>query len=480
MKREFLINIILLFLINFLVKPLYIFGVDAHIQNLAGTEAYGKFFFYLNFVFLFQFINDPGIQNWNAQFIPKNRDLAGGHISRLLQVKLILFGAFSLAAAGAAWIAGYSDIKMTVFICLNLALTSVFMILRGAIAGLGFYREDSFFSALDKLIMIVVLGYLSWLSPWSNDFDIMLLVYGQGISFMLACIVAVIFLISKAGITWQPMSAAYFTSVIRQSAPYVLILLFMTAYNKLDGVMLGAMIDDNKYQAGVYAAAYRFYDAANMAGYLFAALLLPMYASNIGLPVVLNELKSAGLKLTAAISTGILCVTFFYGEPLLRAVYNDYTPQLYQTLRLLMAGYLTVAVAYIFGTLLVSQGKVGNLNRLFAAGLVLNIILNLMLIPGHQATGAALATLFTQVFVMLGQIYLCRKETGIGIGRAEIIRTGAYGLTIFMMFYLIKALDLFNWVANMTMCILISVLLSFVFRIISLKEIRSLSAGKPQ
>lgn len=64
-------------------------------------------------------------------------------------------------------------------------------------------------------------------------------------------------------------------------APYVLIMIFMTAYNKLDGVMLGWLLDDNKYQAGIYAAAYRFYEAANMSGYLFASLLLPMYASNI-------------------------------------------------------------------------------------------------------------------------------------------------------------------------------------------------------
>ncbi|MDV7402501.1 hypothetical protein RZS08_64360, partial [Arthrospira platensis SPKY1] len=55
----------------------------------------------------------------------------------------------------------------------------------------------------------------------------------------------------------------------------------MTAYNKIDGVFLGILMDDNGYQAGVYASAYRFYDAANMIGYLFAALLLPMFAAHM-------------------------------------------------------------------------------------------------------------------------------------------------------------------------------------------------------
>lgn len=478
MKREFLINIVLLFLINFLVKPLYIFGVDAHIQNLTSTEVYGKYFFYLNFVFLFQFINDPGIQNWNAQYVPKNRSNTAEHLVSLMQIKFLLFLVFCLAAIGFAWMAGYADLKMTLFICVNLALTSLFMILRGAIAGLGYYRADSFFSALDKVFMILILGYLSWLSPWRKNFDIMLLVYGQGLSFLLACTAATIFLIRKTGFVYRSFSFRHMATVLRQSAPYVLILLFMTAYNKLDGVMLGAMLDDNKYQAGVYAAAYRFYDAANMTGYLFAALLLPMYASNLGNLPVLNELKATGLKLTSAIASGIGCITIFYGEPLLKAVYDEYTPDFYLTLRLLMVGYVMVAVAYIFGTLLVSAGKVTNLNKLFAAGLVLNVVLNLLLIQEYQAIGAAFATLVTQVFVMAGQIFLCSRETGVGIRAAEIIRITAYAFTIGAVFYLVREAEPFNWIADVTLCILISVLLSFVYRIISLKEIRSLSSGK--
>jgi hypothetical protein len=72
-KREFLINIVLLFVINLMIKPIYIFGIEAKVQDLTGIQSYGLYFFYFNFIFLFQFINDPGLQSWNAQYIPKNR-----------------------------------------------------------------------------------------------------------------------------------------------------------------------------------------------------------------------------------------------------------------------------------------------------------------------------------------------------------------------------------------------------------------------
>lgn len=99
--------------------------------------------------------------------------------------------------------------------------------------------------------------------------------------------------------------------VIKWSAPYVLILIFMTSYNKLDGVMLGSMLNDNNYQAGVYASAFRFYEASNMIGYLFAALLLPMFAANISDVKILEELKSIGLRYTAAIAMVLVFIIFF-------------------------------------------------------------------------------------------------------------------------------------------------------------------------
>jgi O-antigen/teichoic acid export membrane protein len=85
----------------------------------------------------------------------------------------------------------------------------------------------------------------------------------------------------------------------------------MTSYNKLDGVMLGSMLDDNYYQAGVYASAYRFYDAANMVGYLFAALLLPMFAANISEMRVLKDLKNIGVRYTS-VSALILVMSIFF------------------------------------------------------------------------------------------------------------------------------------------------------------------------
>jgi len=471
MKREFTINIILLVIINLLIKPAYIFGVDARVQNLVGIEAYGMYFDYFNFVFLFQFLNDPGLQNWNAQHVPKNRDQVGLHLGNLLKIKLIFGVLFIIITLISSLMVGYDDPKMMLLLCVNMILSTLFIFLRGTIAGLGHYRIDSFLSVLDKALMIFILGYLAWISSYQTHFEISALIYGQGLAYLLSCIVAAIFLYKK--VTWRVMdfSFKYMRDVIKWSAPYVLILIFMTSYNRLDGVMLGRLIDDNSYQAGVYATAYRFYDAANMIGYLFAALLLPMFAANMNDHKTLHILKEIGLRFVVLSASMIVLSIVFYGEKMLAILFDEFTPDFVLVLRLLILSYFMVAVAYIFGTMLVACGKVRYLNYLFGIGLLLNIVLNLFLIPSFLAVGAALATLLTQSFVLGGQVFLVKKEINIGTSVKEIIKISSFGALSALIFYTLNISLVLHWTIVLSISILICLLLSFILKIVDKQEI---------
>jgi O-antigen/teichoic acid export membrane protein len=473
MKREFIINIILLVLINLLIKPAYIFGVEVRIQNLTGTEAYGMYFHYLNLVYLFSFVNDPGIQNWNAQFVPKNTAMAGSHFISLLKVKAFLFVILLLLMAGIGFILDY-NIFYLLMLTANLALSSLLIIIRGTIAGIGLYRTDSWLSASDKFLMLIILGYLAWFSPYQQVFTIDMLIMGQGAALILSCVVGMFIIFRNTTFENLPFNLTNFTSVIKSSAPFLLILVFMTAYNKLDGVMLGLLLDDNNYQAGIYAAGIRIYDAANMVAYLFAALLLPMYASNIFNTVILHELQDTGLRFTAGLSWMIVCSFIFFGNDILGILYTDQDPELYNTLILLMPAFFMVAVAYIFGTLLVAAGKLAGLTKLFGAGLLLNFLLNLFLIPEYKAIGAAIATLVTQLVVMAGQIYLVRKEMNLNVSGKTWGAVIWFACLTCISMAVISRLEVLPWYVNLLLCGFICIILTLVSRLIQWSSVRKL------
>ena len=63
----------LLIILNVIIKPLWIFGIDRQVQNAVSTEAYGTYFSLLNFSIVFSFLLDWGL---TAFF---NRQLAANH-----------------------------------------------------------------------------------------------------------------------------------------------------------------------------------------------------------------------------------------------------------------------------------------------------------------------------------------------------------------------------------------------------------------
>ena len=90
MKRTFLANIAFLLLINLLIKPFYIFGIDRTVQNTVGPDEYGIFFTLLNLSYILTIINDLGIQNFNNRNISQNSQLISKHLSHILGIKILL------------------------------------------------------------------------------------------------------------------------------------------------------------------------------------------------------------------------------------------------------------------------------------------------------------------------------------------------------------------------------------------------------
>src|SRR5690554_7739935 len=67
MQKKFLGNLLFIILLNVLIKPFYIFGIDVQVQNIVGSESYGMYFSLLNFSFLFNMFLDIGVTNYNTK-----------------------------------------------------------------------------------------------------------------------------------------------------------------------------------------------------------------------------------------------------------------------------------------------------------------------------------------------------------------------------------------------------------------------------
>ena len=90
MRREFIINFLVVIGANLLIKPIYIFGIDRTVQNVVGPDEYGIYFALFNFTLLFQIIADLGLQNYNNRSVSQSPDLIHSYLPSILLVKTIL------------------------------------------------------------------------------------------------------------------------------------------------------------------------------------------------------------------------------------------------------------------------------------------------------------------------------------------------------------------------------------------------------
>ena len=481
MRREFLINIVFLVTINLLIKPVYIFGIDRNIQNVVGADSYGLYFALFNFTLLLQIINDFGIQNFNNRAISQHRQLLVKYFPNILTLKLGLGLIYFIFVPLTAWMTGYtiSIFKLLLILALAQFLSSMVFYLRSNISGLGYYRTDSILSAMDKLILVLVCGFLLW-SPWTKGkFQIEWLVYAQAGALGFTALLALIILrkhLPKIRWKWRPVFLWY---LLKKSYPFALVIFLMTMYTRVDAVMIERMLPDGQQEAGVYASAYRLLDATNMVGFLFAGLLLPMFSRMLGKNESVRSLLDMSFQLimAGAVSFGIGC--YFFKEEIMYLLYVEATPYWGLVLGYLMLTFIAVSGTYIYGTLLTAAGKLRKMNQVFLVSILLNVGLNLVLIPNLKAGGAAVATLATQGFVLIMQILLVHRELKWSFLPLQWLRLVGFALLLWVFGAWWEPLEGFNWIVKFFLFVFGGLCLAFLFQLIRPKQLLSLLRAEP-
>jgi O-antigen/teichoic acid export membrane protein len=173
--------------------------------------------------------------------------------------------------------------------------------------------------------------------------------------------------------------------------------------------MIERLLIDGNYQAGVYAQAYRLLEGFNMFGYLFAGLLLPIFSRMIKENKAISNLLRTSFNLLFIPSIAIALLSFQYSETIMDLLYVENIDSSAEIYGILMFSFVAIALSYIYGTLLTANGSLKELNLISALGLLLNLLLNLWLIPIYFAKGAAIATLITQAMVICCQVFFSWK-----------------------------------------------------------------------
>ncbi len=396
-----------------MIKPFWVLGIGIGVQNTVGPEEYGVYFTMLNFSYLFHIFLDFGINNFQNRNVSQNPTAAGKLLTSLSIVKLV-FGVFFvlLVMTVGKYVMHYPPkyLHLLLIIGGNQMLLSIVLFLRANLAGLQFFKVDSLISVLDRLLMIAICGILLWGGVTDIPFQIEWFAYAQGAAYAATIVVALLILLYEAKVKFQRPNFKSLPSIVKKSIPFAMLTLIMTIYYRIDVIMIEELLPDGVKEAGIYAQGYRLPEMASMFSLLFATLLLPMFSKMIAQNQKVIDLMSLSFRLLITPAIIAAVIMSFFSLDIIRIAFNAEFIKSAEVQTVLMYSFIPLASTYVFGTLLTANGDMKTLNLIAFIGLIINVGLNFYLIPYFGIYGAAIATLITQIVVVLLQLgYIGRQ-----------------------------------------------------------------------
>lgn len=473
MQKKFLGNIAILLVTNILVKPFWILGVDRMVQNATGNEEYGKYIVLFNASLLFSMLLDFGINNYTATFIAKHRQLLDKKFAALLPLKLLFSLAYLVATLGMATFYGFTstDLLFLVILAINQAMSFFTLYFRANISGLQLFKTDALLSVLDRGIMIVAAALFFGILGGAVSIPAFILVQSAG--YLVALLISFFVLRKHLHQVRFRFDKLMMYSMIRQAWPYALLALIMTIYMRADYLLVKKLLPDGDVQNGIYAAANRLLDAANMMAVLISTMLLPLFANMLKTGENTGPVIKISMVILVLPAICVSAVCWFYHLPIISLLTKSNPTASAGVFKYVMISFSAMCIMYIFGTLLTANGSLRLLTRLAAIGLLISLALNVLLIPRIGVAGAAIAAVCTHGFVALSNTFFAFRKVKINLEQPFLLRFLLVSAAIVPIAFLGNYLHL-NFIATSAGLAVAVLSLCFVLRLLTIGQLRLL------
>jgi len=372
------------------------------IARFLGPDGFGKFSYGLSFVWFFLFIADFGFCELFIRDVASDKKLLSKYVNNIITLKLLISFIVYAIVVFLAFIFAFKTDKFWIILLLgaSVILDSFMYFFRSLFRvkeTMGYEGVLLVIEAVLKLLVIFISSVL-------------------GLNFSRVILISFAFLfISLANliINWWVFSLQYkefvfsvekkFSLYLLKSAfPFALIYLLSLFNFRVNVIMLASLKNDTI--AGWYSADYKL---------LEQLLIFPMTISFVCLPVFSRLASSLG-KINKVIRqailflflTGMLIVTLFYffGTDLIRITFGEGYKTSGNYLFLISLALPLFFIKPVLEKLLYVLRKQNLLFIIYGLGILVNIALNLLVIPRWGIAGVSIVTLFSEglvVFVSL-------------------------------------------------------------------------------
>ncbi|HWO93360.1 MAG TPA: oligosaccharide flippase family protein [Dehalococcoidia bacterium] len=198
--------------------------------------------------------------------------------------------------------------------------------------------------------------------------------------------------------------------LLRESAPMGLAALCWLTYNRIDMVLISKLADEEAL--GLYSVAYKSVDLAWPIGLSFALSAFPLLTRHFraGDTAEFQRLLQKSFDMLSVLMIPAVTFLIVFAEQILVLVGSDDFRPAATSLRLLALAIGVMLVSVLMSHALMAAGRQSGFFRAMPIWVCINIGLNLFLIPWLGFNGAAIATLLTELSILLCVLVLLARH----------------------------------------------------------------------
>jgi len=401
-KKNFAMNMILS-----LSSVIFPFITFPYSMNVLSTDGYGKVAFVTSIVSYFSMIAQLGIPTYGIRACSKVRD-DKEKLSKVVQELLIISGIMTLVSGVALFFSVLFIPRLQGEKLLFLIISST--LLFNAIGMEWLYKaleEYSYITIRSVVFKFIALIALFLLVTSEEDY----ILYG-GITIFAASASNVMNFVHARKIVSFKRFAKY---DLKQHIKPVIIFFAMscaiTIYTNMDNAMLGFMTSDT--DVAYYHAAVRIKTILVSVITSLGTVILPRasYYVKQGMMEEFERVsrKALNFVLVAAASM-MLYFMIFSKEAIVFLSKSKYLSSV-PSMQIIMPTLLFIGITNILGIqIMIPLGKEKYVLYSEIAGAIVDLLINLLLIPSMKSAGAAIGTVVAEAVVLLVQMWFLRKD----------------------------------------------------------------------
>ena len=373
-----------------------------------GDAAFGVFTFGFAFVTLVTTLANMGQPAILTREVARDHGRLHDYFANTLSLQLVLGVPALLLAVGLYTVLPFDAGARSVVLLLGLAVVAECLL----------STTFATFQAFERLVYIpIVLITQRWLTAGVGiaalvagaDVETVSAIYLAGA--VGALVLALFYLFTRVARPRLEVRVKRWWPLMRVALPVGIAGVFATILFRVDVALLGWFEDDSV--VGDYGAAYRLLESTLFISWSIGTAVYPVFSRlTRTTETTIGEVFEASLKLGAALTLPLAVGAAVLAYPLMDLLYGSEFEDGALPLILLAPTIFLYPPTYIAAYVLISQDRQSALAWVYGSVAIVNIGLNLILIPAYSLDGAAFVTSLSQLLCCTIMVALALRASG--------------------------------------------------------------------